>query len=150
MRPIAPTRGGDSTVKTYAKSHQGYVRLRNEDRWMMRPVDFGGYLIAVADGVGGGPSGGVASRMAIDALDDAAGVDVRDPARLVSAVSMANRRVFETGSGDDALRGMGTTLTTAVVFPTRVLLAHVGDSRAYRLLADGMERLTTDRNMAIT
>lgn len=114
----------------------------------MRPVDFGGYLIAVADGVGGGPSGGVASRMAIDALDDAAGVDVRDPARLVSAVSMANRRVFETGSGDDALRGMGTTLTTAVVFPTRVLLAHVGDSRAYRLLADGMERLTTDHSVA--
>ncbi len=114
----------------------------------MRPVDFGGYLIAVADGVGGGPSGGVASRMAVEALDDAAGVEVRDAARLVSAVSMANRRVFETASGEETLRGMGTTLTTAVVFPTRVLLAHVGDSRAYRLVADRLERLTTDHSVA--
>ncbi len=114
----------------------------------MRPVDFDGYLIAVADGVGGGPSGGVASRMAIEALDDAAGVEVRDSARLVSAVSMANRRVFDSGSEEETLRGMGTTLTAAVVFPSRILLAHVGDSRAYRLTGSRLDRLTTDHSVA--
>lgn len=103
----------------------------------------------MADGIGGGPGGQEASRVALEALDDAAGIDVRDIARLVSAVSLANRRVFERGQKDEALTGMGTTLTAAVLFSHHLLLAHVGDSRAYRLHADGeVIRLTVDHSVA--
>ncbi len=114
----------------------------------MRPVSGDGFLVAVADGVGGGPAGQEASRLALETLDDAVGLDVTDIRRLASAVSLANRRIFESGQRDDALTGMGTTLTSAVVFPDRVFLAHVGDSRAYRLLDDHLVRLTIDHSLA--
>lgn len=114
----------------------------------MRPVSGDGFLVAVADGVGGGPAGQEASRLALETLDDAVGLDVTDIRRLASAVSLANRRIFESGQRDDALTGMGTTLTSAVVFPDRVFLAHVGDSRAYKLLDDHLVRLTIDHSLA--
>jgi protein phosphatase len=114
----------------------------------MRPVSGDGFLVAVADGVGGGPAGQEASRLALETLDDAVGLDVTEIRRLASAVSLANRRIFESGQRDDALTGMGTTLTSAVVFPDRVFLAHVGDSRAYKLLDDHLVRLTIDHSLA--
>ncbi|MHB1953201.1 MAG: protein phosphatase 2C domain-containing protein, partial [Sulfobacillus sp.] len=73
----------------------------------MRSVDFDGYLIAVADGIGGGPSGGEASRLALQTLDDAVGILVKDVSRLVSAVSLANRRLFEVAQEEESLHGMG-------------------------------------------
>ncbi len=109
-------------------------------------MGFRGFLLAVADGIGGGPGGQEASRVALQALDDAAGVDVRDLARLVSAVAMANRQVFE--AGQHGMEGMGTTLTAAVIFSDRLLLAHVGDSRAYQVLSDHVVRLTIDHSVA--
>lgn len=114
----------------------------------MRPVSGEGFLVAVADGVGGGPAGQEASRLALETLDDAVGLDVTDIRRLASAVSLANRRIFESGQRDDSLTGMGTTLTSAVVFPNRLFLAHVGDSRAYKLLEDHLVRLTIDHSLA--
>ncbi len=114
----------------------------------MRSVSGDGFLVAVADGVGGGPAGQEASRLALETLDDAVGLDVTDIRRLASAVSLANRRIFESGQRDDSLTGMGTTLTSAVVFPNRLFLAHVGDSRAYKLLEDHLVRLTIDHSLA--
>ncbi|MCL5116073.1 MAG: protein phosphatase 2C domain-containing protein [Firmicutes bacterium] len=114
----------------------------------MRPVAGEGFLVAVADGVGGGPAGQEASRMALETLDDAVGIEIKDIARLASAVSLANRRIYESGQRDDALNGMGTTLTSAVVFPGRLMVAHVGDSRAYQLLDDHLVRLTIDHSLA--
>ncbi len=114
----------------------------------MRSVDFDGYLIAVADGIGGGPSGGEASRLALQTLDDAVGILVKDVSRLVSAVSLANRRLFEVAQEEESLHGMGTTLTAAILYPARLFLAHVGDSRAYRLKVDEMVRLTADHSVA--
>lgn len=114
----------------------------------MRRVADDGVLVAVADGVGGGPGGEEASRIALEALDGAIENDASDVARLVLAVSQANQRIFESGQRDDALNGMGTTLTSAVVFPTRLLVAHVGDSRAYQLFNDHVIRLTIDHSVA--
>lgn len=86
--------------------------------------------------------------MALEALDDAVGVEIDEIARLASAVSLANRRIHESGQKDDALNGMGTTLTSAVVFSDRLLMAHVGDSRAYQILDDDLVRLTIDHSLA--
>ncbi|WP_338055118.1 PP2C family serine/threonine-protein phosphatase [Sulfobacillus harzensis] len=136
------------TLRTFGRSHRGLKRPNNEDAYLMRPVAGDGYLVAVADGVGGGPAGQEASRMALETLDDAVGLEIRDIARLASAVSAANRRIHESGQRDDALNGMGTTLTSAVIFPNRLLVAHVGDSRAYHLLDDHLVRLTVDHSLA--
>lgn len=114
----------------------------------MRPIDGGGYVLAVADGIGGGPGGQEASRLALQSFDDAVGVDVRDSTRLVSAVSLANRRVFDLGQHQADLAGLGTTLTAAVILPHRLLLAHVGDSRAYQIQGGRLERLTVDHSVA--
>ncbi len=148
MWPVTSPRGGDFTVKTYGQSHRGLVRLRNEDNLLMRAVDFKGYLVAVADGIGGGPSGGEASRLALETLDDAVGITIKDASRLVSAVALANRRVFQMSQEAETLHGMGTTLTAAILYPNRLLLAHVGDSRAYRLTPDETIRLTADHSVA--
>lgn len=98
--------------------------------------------------MGGGPAGEEASRIALETLDDAVGIDITDVARLASAVSLANRRIFESSQRNDMLNGMGTTLTSAVIFPDHLLLAHVGDSRAYQILSDHVVRLTIDHSVA--
>ncbi len=135
-------------MKTYGRSDQGLVRSENQDDFLMRPVESGGYLLAVADGIGGGPAGSQASRMALAAIDDAVGLRVVDVSRLVSAVSLANRRIYDLGQDDSQYEGMGTTLTAAVIFPDRLLLSHVGDSRAYRIRHDQIIRLTMDHSVA--
>lgn len=114
----------------------------------MRPVALDGVLVAVADGVGGGPAGQEASKIALETLDEAVGTRAPDVAQLAAAVSLANRRIYEVAQRDDTLTGMGTTLTTAVVFPRRLLMAHVGDSRAYQLFSDHWVRLTIDHSVA--
>ncbi len=149
MRSAAVAGGGTGiTLRTYGRSHRGLKRPNNEDAYLMRPVANSGVLVAVADGVGGGPAGQEASRIALETLDDAIGSGAFDMAQLASAVSRANRRIFESGQRDQALAGMGTTLTSAVVFPDRLFMAHVGDSRAYQLLDDHLVRLTIDHSVA--
>jgi len=140
--------GTGITLRTYGRTHRGLVRPNNEDGYLIRAVERGGYLVAVADGIGGGPAGQEASRIALEALDDAVGTDVQDVSRLAAAVSLANRRVYESGQQDDMLAGMGTTLTSAVIFPDRLYLAHVGDSRAYQVEPDHLVRLTIDHSLA--
>ncbi len=107
----------------------------------------GGYLVAVADGIGGGPAGQEASRLALETLNDAVGPAISEVSRLATAVSLANRRVYELSQQDDLLNGMGTTLTSAVVFEDRLLLAHVGDSRAYQVESHHLRRLTVDHSL---
>lgn len=135
-------------MKTYGRSDQGLVRNENQDDFLIRPVESGGYLLAVADGIGGGPAGRRASHLALATIDNAVGTQVRDVSRLASALSLANRTIFEMGQKDPELEGMGTTLTAAVLYPERLLLAHVGDSRAYRIAAERIIRLTMDHSVA--
>ncbi|AUW94476.1 MAG: serine/threonine-protein phosphatase [Sulfobacillus thermosulfidooxidans] len=135
-------------MKTFGRSDQGLVRSENQDDFLIRPVENGGYLVAVADGIGGGPAGRRASHLALTTLDNAVGLLVSDVSRLTSAFSLANRTIFAMGQDNPVLEGMGTTLTAAVLYPDRLLLAHVGDSRAYRIAQDQIIRLTMDHSVA--
>ncbi|MCY0877909.1 MAG: protein phosphatase 2C domain-containing protein [Firmicutes bacterium] len=149
MWAVAFAGGGTRiTVRTYGRSHRGLRRPNNEDAYLIRPLADDGVLVAVADGVGGGPAGQEASRLALETLDGAVAGKVTDIALLASAVSLANRRIYESSQRDDALAGMGTTLTSAVIFPHRLLVAHVGDSRAYQLGEEQLVRLTVDHSLA--
>jgi serine/threonine protein phosphatase PrpC len=100
-------------------------------------------LFAVADGMGGHQGGEVASKLALERLRRAAdgGSDLAD------VVREANRAVFSKASEDPGLAGMGTTLTAVVLQGDRLRLAHVGDSRMYRIRDGNMERVTRDHTV---
>jgi protein phosphatase len=97
-------------------------------------------LWAVADGVGGGPGGDVAARIAIEALS-----------RGASTVEDLERRAQDAAADVHAvsravpdLTGMATTLTAALLTPAGLAVVHAGDSRLYRLRAGRLEQLTED------
>lgn len=122
-----------TAVRAGGATHTGRVREHNEDAYLVADN-----LFAVCDGVGGHRAGEVAATVAIEALRSHF-VD-RTTAGLLAAVHAANRRVWERSLEEPALRGMATTLTAAALVSAdgeeRIVLANVGDSRAY-LFRDG-------------
>jgi serine/threonine protein phosphatase PrpC len=98
-------------------------------------------LFAVADGVGGGPSGEVAARLAVDALSSGA----RTLGDLRVLAADASAAVYDAAAADASLTGMATTLTAGLFLPDgRLGIVHAGDSRAYRVRGGVLEQLTTD------
>ncbi len=121
----------------------GRRRRRNEDSYVLDPP-----LFAVADGMGGAQAGEVASRLAAAAFHEYREADELEPERRVEAlVQEANRRVYERSREDANASGMGTTVTAALVEGDSVAIAHVGDSRAYRIRGDALEQLTEDHSL---
>jgi protein phosphatase len=104
-------------------------------------------LFAVADGMGGARAGEVAARTAIDELATLKDAEQLGERELATVVEQANRRIHELSRGDESLAGMGTTMTTLAVGDGEVAIAHVGDSRAYRLRDGDLERLTHDHSL---
>lgn len=137
----------------------GKVREHNEDAIGSNP-DIG--LMVLADGMGGYNAGEVASGIAVQTvtelaaegatrerrheLDSATGL-MRQSIVLRDAVSRANKIIFQTAQSQTHCEGMGTTLVAAMFYDNRVSIAHVGDSRAYRLRADKFEQLTLDHSL---
>jgi protein phosphatase len=96
--------------------------------------------------MGGAQAGEVASRLAAGALRaDHAGESAEE--RVVSLIQEANRRVYERSSEDAAVSGMGTTMTVALVEDGRVMIGHVGDSRADLVREGRLEQLTEDHSL---
>jgi len=132
----------------------GLKRAHNEDRvahWIPQNTADRerGTILVIADGMGGSRGGEVASQLAVEtvlsAYREGNGPDLLDDLR--DSVIAANRVVHEHSLADVHLRGMGTTCTVAVVSDRDVLIAHVGDSRAY-LLKDGRARqITRDHSL---
>src|SRR4051794_6390571 len=126
---------------TTALSDVGRVRAANEDSFVL---DDRAGVFAVADGMGGHQGGEVASATAIDAFR----TGLADGRPIDAAIVDANTAVVARASEDPGLRGMGTTLTAAVLGDDHVLLiGHVGDSRAYPLRAGEFEQLTVDHSV---
>ncbi|MCC5947278.1 MAG: Stp1/IreP family PP2C-type Ser/Thr phosphatase [Nitriliruptoraceae bacterium] len=123
-------------------SHVGQVREGNEDALLLRDSVF-----AVADGMGGHLAGEVASANALKPIDALVGRVFNDAPEaleaLRDAVVTANTSVSKMAIDNPDYRGMGTTLTAALVEGRRLHVAHVGDSRAY-LLRDGTFSQITD------
>jgi protein phosphatase len=119
----------------------GLVRSDNEDAYLVNPP-----LLAVADGLGGHLAGEVASSIAVETLlaDAPRSADAKALAR---AVRTANAAVIEAADSGRGRFGMGTTLTAAMIDGTRIVLAHVGDSRAYLLHFGALAQVTHDHSM---
>ena len=125
---------------------RGRVRQNNEDS-ILDLTDRG--VFAVADGMGGHAAGEVASRIAVDSLMSLwpDGGPVEQPADPLSrTIVQANGEIRRRSQTELDKRGMGTTLTALAIEPAgeRGLIAHVGDSRAYRYREGRLEQLTKD------
>ncbi len=142
------------------ETNVGMKRTHNEDNLMLIDDD---HLYVVADGMGGHASGEVASQMAIDTLRDFFSATSADPEatwpykmdksrgyeenRLITSIKLANLKIYEAAQRNAKLRGMGTTLVGILVVEEGVLVAHVGDSRVYRLRNGVLQQLTEDHSL---
>lgn len=127
------------------RTHCGKVRPSNQDAFLERPGRYP--LYAVADGMGGHRGGNVASAMAVDSLRAIDASLVPDETALSAAVMDANARIWQRQLNDLSLSGMGTTLTALWEAPDFLVLAHVGDSRAYRLRGGVLTQMTLDHSL---
>ncbi len=121
----------------------GRQRNANEDSFFVRAP-----LFVIADGMGGAQAGEVASKTAADTFD--AELPAAPPERVLrETIEAANRSIHALARKDPSLTGMGTTTTAAILDPVAetVAIGHVGDSRAYRLRAGKLERLTRDHSL---
>lgn len=124
-----------------ARSDVGMVRAKNDDS-----AYAGHYLAVVADGMGGHVGGDVASATTVLDLTplDRAGYEGSAGIYLADEIQTANMIMNELVSLNPALGGMGTTCTALLVDGDHIELAHIGDSRAYRLRNGVFEQVTTD------
>ena len=142
-------------------SDVGLQREHNEDSFAVVPQHD---LFIVADGMGGHRAGDVASRLASASITEffqkSAVEEVTWPFhfdtslsdsenRLLTAIRLANRQVYEHSLRSTELQGMGTTVVGALFDPERHMMyvGHVGDSRAYRVRAGQIEQLTRDHSL---
>jgi protein phosphatase len=132
-------------------------RAMNQD-WLQWDLGLG--LFVVADGMGGHNAGEVASHLAVQTICDFIGESACtsdltwpfpyevahsvDANRLLTAVRLANRKVYDGGCHNPALEGMGTTVVAVLTTGSVAVLVGVGDSRIYRFRDDKLEQLTTD------
>ena len=147
-------------VLAVGDTHVGMKRTHNEDTFMLAEDD---NLFVVADGMGGHASGEVASQMAVETLRDFFRSTSADPEatwpykmdkargyeeiRLITGIKLANLRIFEAAQQDTKLHSMGTTVVGILVVEDGVLIAHVGDSRVYRIRDGKLDQLTSDHSL---
>lgn len=124
-----------------SRTEVGHVREHNEDSLTVLPP-----LFAVADGMGGHEAGEIASEITINTLNDLA-PESADAEALARAVVAANLNVIKAPSQGIGREGMGTTLTAAILEKERLIIAQVGDSRAYLLHNGSLQQITRDHSL---
>ena len=141
-------------MQSWGLTDPGCVRPQNQDTFAIEQLDRNTLLCVVCDGMGGAKSGNIASSLAAD-------VFVQEVRRswtssmqqeqinqmLHSAVKLANFTVFDQAQQFEEFDGMGTTLVAVLLRGRRATVVHVGDSRAYRVNADGIWQMTRDHSL---
>jgi protein phosphatase len=149
-------------IRSAGATDVGKVRSSNEDSFGVFD-DLGLYV--VADGMGGHAAGEVASFLAVETIHETflaprdaspngsperttpTGAALAPERRLVSALEQANRRIFAAGQEDEARSGMGTTVAAVWLDGKTAHVAHVGDSRVYRVRGGDLAQITTDHSL---
>jgi protein phosphatase len=155
---VAPKSPHSAQVEAFGITDKGLLRDVNEDAFAVL-YEHGLYM--VADGMGGAKAGDVASRMAIDCVREAfehaadmtwpraVGDECRSPSAplLDAGLQRANTRILGIALRDSDKEGMGTTFAGLLVLAEHVVIAHVGDSRVYRLRGARFDQLTEDHTL---
>lgn len=147
-------------IEVAGQTDVGRKRAHNEDSFAVY-ADHGLYM--VADGMGGHASGEVASRMAIETMRDFFAQTAGDPDktwpykmdrskgydenRLITAIMLSNLRIYQTAKENPKQRGMGTTIAVLFAVEDGMYVAHVGDSRVYRVRRGTLTQLTEDHSL---
>ncbi|MEB2314008.1 MAG: Stp1/IreP family PP2C-type Ser/Thr phosphatase [Sorangiineae bacterium] len=147
-------------IEVAGQTDVGRKRNHNEDNFAIL-AEYGLYV--VADGMGGHASGEVASKMAVDTLQEFFAATADDPERtwpykmdrskgyeenrLITGIKLCNLRIYEQAQRNSKQRGMGTTLVALFAVEDGVYVAHVGDSRVYRVRNEKIEQLTEDHSL---
>ncbi len=147
-------------IETAGRTHVGMKRNHNEDSYLLLPEEG---LVVVADGMGGHASGEIASKIAIEELAEFFNLTGKDQEvtwpfkmdksrgydenRLSTAIKLANARIFERAGLDQRYNGMGTTIASLYFGGDRAYIAHVGDSRVYRVRDGSFSQLTEDHSL---
>lgn len=141
-------------MRSWALTDPGCIRTQNQDSYTIEKLEHNTVLCAVCDGMGGAKSGNIASTLALD-------VFVQEVKRswkpgmeqgkidqmLRSAAKLANFTVYDQAQQFEEFDGMGTTLVAVLVSGLQATVANVGDSRAYRIDKEGIQRLTVDHSL---
>ena len=152
----------DWGVRVGSLTDVGQHRKRNEDSFFAfvpepeGPGSWVGGAFAVADGMGGHDAGDVASQFIVSVLQNSFGEDgifANPPstpllATLESLLHAINQRLHDLSEERGAVRGMGSTVTLGVFYRGRIYIAHVGDSRLYRLRHGALQQLSEDHSWA--
>jgi serine/threonine protein phosphatase PrpC len=147
-------------VSAWGCTNVGLKRDNNEDNYI---IDSNLQLYIIADGMGGHAGGAIASRMAIELVRETISKMYHEPSifnpqaakressdilqLLKEAIRSASCGIYEFSNQRLDLAGMGTTLTMILVYGGRGYIAHVGDSRLYRLRNNAFEQLTEDHSL---
>jgi serine/threonine protein phosphatase PrpC len=143
----------------------GMVRKNNEDNFMLADIVAGqnlpswcetshtvgenSLLLVVSDGMGGAEYGELASELTVLSIKDALMRMSRKTSphdRVVAAVEEANHVVWQEGETRPHLKGMGATVTAALIEDDEVYIGEVGDSRAYLIRSGNIKQVTTDQS----
>ena len=142
-------------MEVWSMTDVGLVRKENQDAFAVCQHEESGHtLCVVCDGMGGAAGGRLASRIAVDTFmlemqkvlrQDMTPEQLREASSY--AVTLANRAIRDAAEASVDCRGMGTTLVSAVSYDGGAVISNVGDSRAYRITADGIARITKDHSL---
>jgi PPM family protein phosphatase len=178
-RAISESRPPRAAIQFGALSHAGTVRDNNEDQYLVAKLSKSmrvcksslseegetqfseeeGYLIVVADGMGGASAGEHASALAVNSIEGfvlntlkwflhVSGDDEQELlTELRQSLELADRTVMERARSNRAFYGMGTTMTMAFSVGTDLFIVHAGDSRAYLFRDQELEQLTSDHTL---
>ncbi len=149
----------DVRIRYAAKTDVGMKRTHNEDYFALIEDE---QLFMVADGMGGHASGEVASKLAAEVMGEfyrhSKDQDATWPYRydhnlsyvenrLVASIRLANAKIHESAAKNPQLRGMGTTVVSFIIKGNSAFVAHVGDSRCYRVRDGVIHLLTRDHSL---
>lgn len=142
------------TITIGSATHIGMVRSENQDAFGKFPpgnLDLNsskGQLFIIADGMGGHAGGREASRLAVETVQHtyASSRSAKIVDALAEAFRAANRAIYDLSLNNPMFHGMGTTCIALVMKGDAAYVAHIGDSRLYRISQSGIEQLTHDHS----
>lgn len=141
-------------MQIWSLTDPGCVRTQNQDAFEIQKLKHGAVLCVVCDGMGGAKAGNVASAMAAQEFAREVKENYRPSMSMESvdmlldqAVKKANFAVYDKSKQSDEFTGMGTTLVAVLLRGKMATAVNVGDSRVYRINAEGITQITVDHSL---